>query len=79
MTDRQQLLLAICVTALMFVPAAGVFLWLLWHLFWDAFDHLLQQHTRNKNRVEADLSTDIRMKHQLHGPAAFRDVKGVHR
>ena len=44
-----QMAFALTVTICMVVSAAGVTLWLLWSLFWDLYDHYMQNRFRIKN------------------------------
>jgi hypothetical protein len=51
--------------------SAGFLSWLVWSLFWDLYDYLMQQRTRRRhNRFDGARTTER---------PAFRDAKGIHR
>jgi hypothetical protein len=51
MSDHDALVFALGFTFLCVITVAAFMGWLLWSLFWDLYDHLMQQRTRR--RLEA--------------------------
>jgi hypothetical protein len=69
MSEIQQLTFAVWFTALCAIGSLAFFAWLLWSLFWDVYDHLMQQRTRRRNA-----QFDARV-----GRDCYRDTKGITR
>lgn len=67
--DIIQLRLAVWFTGLCVIGCACFFAWLIWVLFWDAFDHIMQERKRSKNNRFKPRSER----------QAYRDVRGVQR
>jgi len=68
-TLHAQLVLGIGVTSLVFIGSAWFVCWLVWSIFWDVFDHLMQQRTRRRNgQFTARVGQDY-----------YNDIPGVHR
>lgn len=64
-----ELRIAIWFTSICVIGCGCFFAWLLWTLFWDGFDHIMQDRKRAKNtRFQARSTRD-----------AFRDMRGTHR
>ena len=69
MGEHAQLVFAIGFASLIACGAAAFLGWVLWSLFWDVYDHLMEQRTRRRhNRFDGARSTTR---------FAFRDMKGV--
>ena len=69
MTPAAQLQLAVWFTGICCIGSFAFLGWLLWQIFWDIYDHLMQQRTRKRNnRFQARSERDC-----------FRDMKGTHR
>jgi hypothetical protein len=73
MSERDQLVLAVGITAIVACASLSFVGWLLWSLFWDAFDYVMQNRKRAKNnRFEGAR----RHQNYLHVPRWLRDMKG---
>jgi hypothetical protein len=58
---------AIWFDTMMGLGAAGFLAWLVWSLFFDIYDHLMQQRTRRRNQqFDARVGRDV-----------WKDVRGV--
>jgi hypothetical protein len=60
---------AIWFNTMMGLGAAGFLAWCVWSLFFDIYDHLMQQRTRRRNQ-----QFDARV-----GSVCYRGQPGVHR
>ena len=71
MSPHAQLVFSIGFAALLAIGTASFIGWLAWSLFWDLYDHLMQQRTRARhNRFDGARSTQRQ---------SFRDIPGIHR
>lgn len=69
MSFHSQLVLVLGVTTFCSIGAVAFTCWLVWSLFWDLYDYLMQQRTRRRNAA-----FDARV-----GQDCYRDLPGVHR
>lgn len=65
MSEHTQLVFGLGVSGIVSASAIAFASWVLWSLFWDLYDHLMQQRTRRRNsqfsaRVGRDCYRDIR-------------------
>jgi hypothetical protein len=65
MSEHDQLVLAIGVTVIVVAVSFSFVGWLLWHMFWDAYDYLIQQFKRWRNN-----RTD-RHRNQVEPPSVY--------
>ena len=61
MSPHAQLVLAVGFTALCAIIAVAFVLWLSWKSVWDAYDYLMQQFKRRRNRrFDARVGRDVK-------------------
>ena len=69
MSQHLQFTFSVWFTGLSAIVATAFVAWLIWSLFWDLYDHLMQQRTRRRNA-----QFDARV-----GRDCYRDIKGITR
>jgi len=69
MSEHAQLVLILWFTSVVCLASAAFVCWVVWSLFWDLYDYLMQRRTRRRNaRFDARVGRDC-----------YRDVRGITR